>query len=158
MDRNRKQQDAVSRVPETLVLCTPIATTTSNDRLSYRSGETARVAEEQRRIAERVLNENSELLSALKYAEAGQRGFPLAGDEQYLEPFTQAMSVIPGILNRVKDEIINRPDQAERMRAIKPLVHEKLAELKKTIALHRAKKEAEALAVGSPGPWKGAHG
>src|SRR4029077_11315768 len=89
----------------------------------------------------------ADLLSALKDAETGQRGFLITGEKQFLEPYNQALIDVPRILRRVKEQVTGRPDQIERLTAIEPLISNKLAELKATIDLRQANRGAEALAM-----------
>ena len=115
--------------------------------LSYRSGRAARLAEEQRKISQDIERLNATLLSTLKDAETGQRGFLLTGQEQYLEPHNQAVSAIPGLLERLRAAALSRPDQAARIRNIQPAAAEKLGEMKTTIELRRSNRLAEAMAL-----------
>ena len=43
-----------------------------------------------------------QVVSTLKDAETGQRGYLLTGERVYLEPYEQALSVIPGQLERLR--------------------------------------------------------
>lgn len=88
-----------------------------------------------------------ELLSTLKDAETGQRGFLLTGDESYLGPYNAAVQDTAARLAQVKDLTIDNPRQQERLRALKLHVDAKLAELKQTIDLRHEKGAAAALAV-----------
>ena len=85
------------------------------------------------RHARSVLDSNETLLSALKDAETGERGFLLTGDRTYLEPYQQALTVIPGALAQLTREAREDSGQAERVKLLQPLVSQKLAELKQAI-------------------------
>ena len=137
----------VSRIPETVVLGASLLVVLTIVVLSYRSGQAARLAEEQRKISQDIERLNATLLSTLKDAETGQRGFLLTGQEQYLEPYNQAVSVIPGLLERFRAAALSRPDQVARIRNIQPAVAEKLSELKTTVELRRSNRLAEAMAL-----------
>ncbi len=50
---------------------------------------------EQLDITRRIVRSTATLLSDLKDAETGQRGFLLTGREEYLEPYQAAVSRIP---------------------------------------------------------------
>jgi PAS domain S-box-containing protein len=80
-----------------------------------------------------VLDLNETLLSAIKDAETGQRGFLLTGEKTYLEPYRKALTVIPGALARLGRDTREDPRQAERVKLLEPLVSEKLAEIKQAI-------------------------
>ena len=64
--------------------------------LSWQDWKIFREAMAEARHARSVLDANETLLSALKDAETGQRGFLVTGDNQYLEPYQQALALIPG--------------------------------------------------------------
>ncbi len=95
----------------------------------------------------RVVGQFDGLLSSLKDAETGQRGFLLTGDESYLEPYTRARAVMSSevaairVLMRDDDRRLRRLNTFERLNA------SKMEELAQTIALRRAGKTAEALAI-----------
>ncbi|MFN0103300.1 MAG: PAS domain S-box protein [Bryobacteraceae bacterium] len=115
--------------------------------LSYRSWVLFDESSERAVISQRVTAEAGTLLSAIKDAETGQRGFLLTGREQYLEPYQNAMAEALAALDRLKAAAVPRPDQAQRVDALKPLVTEKLEELKRTIDLQRSGGRDAALAV-----------
>lgn len=115
--------------------------------LSYRSGEAARVAEQERKSAEGIVRVSALLLSTLKDAETGQRGFLLTGREDYLAPYNQAVAAMPGILDRFRTATASQPDLARQVQNIERLAGQKLAVLKATIELCRANQPAAALAM-----------
>lgn len=76
------------------------------------------------------------VLSTLKDAETGQRGFLLTDDKQYLEPYTAALSRLPEELKavaQVNDAHIPEKD----LEILNSLAASELAELKRTIDLRR---------------------
>ena len=107
-----------------------------------------------------VLGEREQLLSSLKDAETGQRGFLLieekgAKKESYLEPYNQAVKDIPGILDRLQkltDD--NELQQTLLKEDLRPLIETKLTELARTIRLDREGKRSEALDVVKSGEGK----
>jgi PAS domain S-box-containing protein len=136
-----------SQIPEMLVLGLSLLVVLAIVLLSYRSGHDAHLAEEQRRTSHDIDRLNTTLLSTLKDAETGQRGFLLTGQEQYLAPYNHAVSDIPRLLEGYKAAALSRPDQMARMRNIEPVIAEKLLELKTTVELRRSNRLAEALAL-----------
>ena len=50
------------------------------------------------RETEQLLSHVENILSTMKDAETGQRGFVITGDESYLEPYSHALAEIPRIL------------------------------------------------------------
>jgi methyl-accepting chemotaxis protein len=91
--------------------------------------------------------ELTDLLSLLKDAETGQRGYLLTAEESYLEPYKTAVAAIKAKLADVKKLAGDSPDQQRRLAAITPLIDSKLAELKQTIDLRRVQGFDAALKV-----------
>jgi PAS domain S-box-containing protein len=115
--------------------------------LSFRAWLVLRRQSEQLRISQQVSAKAEALLSALKDAESGQRGFLLTGKEQYLEPYQSAVNEVPAALGRLAAATVPRPDQAERAASLRPLLAAKLDELKQTIELRRTQGPEAALAI-----------
>jgi methyl-accepting chemotaxis protein len=86
-----------------------------------------------------VLTRLDGLLSLLKDAETGQRGFIIVGAERYLEPYTAAIGKIEPALQDIQRMTVDNPVQQQRIVALKPKVAEKLAELDETIRLSKTK-------------------
>jgi len=55
--------------------------------LTYRSLAALRRSTDQAAITRKVVDESTALISSLKDAETGQRGFLLTGEDRYLEPY-----------------------------------------------------------------------
>ena len=106
--------------------------------LSWQDWKIFRGAMAQSRHARSVLDANETLLSALKDAETGQRGFLVTGDKQYLEPYQQALALIPGALTRLTALTHDDPPQADRLKLLAPVVSDKLAELDHTIEVRQS--------------------
>jgi CheY-like chemotaxis protein/CHASE3 domain sensor protein len=87
------------------------------------------------------------LLSAVKDAETGQRGFLLTGNELYLDPYTTARAALPGLVRRVRELTVDNPRQTQRIDTIDRLTTEKLAELADTVELRRAGNAEQAMAM-----------
>jgi PAS domain S-box-containing protein len=141
------EPDVVSRLPETAVLALSVLIALLIGYLSYQNALDVSSAARQLQISLVVRDLTADLLSALKDAETGQRGFLITGEEQFLEPYNQALIDVPRILRRFKEQVTGRPDQIERVTAIEPLISSKLGELKATIDLYQSNRKAEALAV-----------
>ncbi|WP_376099467.1 ATP-binding protein [Roseomonas sp. CCTCC AB2023176] len=84
---------------------------------------------------------NTEILANLRDAETGQRGFLLTGDEAYLEPFNASRAWLGAEAGRLRGT--NGPNAVR----VADAIEQKLAELDDTIALQRAGRRAEAIAV-----------
>ena len=93
-----------------------------------------------------MLNLN-ELLSTVKDAETGQRGYVLTGDEAYLEPYNAAVTHTDEQITKVRTLIRSEPEQLVRLARLREIVNSKLAELNSTVTARRDKGFAAALAI-----------
>ncbi len=84
-----------------------------------------------------VLRNLEQLLSTMKDAETGQRGFIITGEERYLEPYNSALGQSDQVLKSVRELTKDNPNQQRRLDALEPLIEGKFAELKETIDLRR---------------------
>ncbi|MDR3461283.1 MAG: response regulator [Beijerinckiaceae bacterium] len=87
------------------------------------------------------------LLSTVKDAETGQRGYLLTDNERYLEPYNAALLAIPSQLDQLAEFTRDNPNQRSRIGPLKLHVGAKLAELKQTIDLRRTQGLEAALVV-----------
>jgi methyl-accepting chemotaxis protein len=86
----------------------------------------------------RVLSGLEGLLSSLKDAETGERGYLLTGDAGYLEPYHGAVRGIEQQITELRTITADNPGQQRELAALEPLVAEKLAGLRDTIGLRRS--------------------
>jgi methyl-accepting chemotaxis protein len=84
-----------------------------------------------------VLEDIAQLLSLMKDAETGQRGFVITGDDAFLEPYQQALGPVPKTLANLRSLTSDNPRQQRRIDEAEPLLAAKLAELKRTIDMRR---------------------
>jgi|GEM_PF-4160273 len=100
---------------------------------------------------ERVLHSHqvqislSNVLSQLKDAETGQRGFLLTGNEAYLEPYNIAISQLDDTLAKLKNLTADNPNEQKRLKKIEVLKRKKLEELGQTIRLLREEGQKSAI-------------
>jgi CheY-like chemotaxis protein/signal transduction histidine kinase len=94
-----------------------------------------------------VLGQLESLLSTLKDAETGQRGFLLTGEESYLQPYTDAREALAGEIRTAHALLANRPEQKRRLEALENIANLKMAELETTVAARRAGKSDAALSI-----------
>ena len=87
------------------------------------------------------------LLSSLKDAETGQRGYLLTNSESYLEPYDTARADIPGEIQELRRLTADNPKQQELLSQIQRFGEQKLSEMQETIVLKRAGNQEGALAV-----------
>ncbi len=78
------------------------------------------------------------LMSSLKDAETGQRGYMLTDRESYLEPFNTARAAIPGQLQEMRRLTLGNPRQQELLSQAERFAQDKLDELQHNLDLQRA--------------------
>jgi signal transduction histidine kinase len=79
------------------------------------------------------------VLSTLKDAETGQRGYLLTGQESYLKPYNSAVKTIARQIEDLRQLTVADPEQQQQIIGLQPLVTRKLTELKQTIDLRKNK-------------------
>ena len=85
------------------------------------------------------------VLSTLKDAETGQRGFLLTGTERFIEPYTAALATLPRQIADARLLAKDSPAELQRLNDVERISADKLAELKETIDLKRAGQAEAAL-------------
>ena len=76
-----------------------------------------------------VLTALEELLSLMKDAETGQRGYLLTADVKYLEPYKDARNAFQQTLNRITWLTEDNARQQRHLEALSPLLTAKFKEL-----------------------------
>ena len=115
--------------------------------LSYQSLQTTTQSAASLTQTVEVLGRLQGLLSTLKDAETGQRGFLLTGEESYLAPYTDAKDALPDEIRSMRALFATRPEQRRRLDALESLANLKMAELESTIVARRAGKPDAAMAI-----------
>jgi CheY-like chemotaxis protein/CHASE3 domain sensor protein len=95
----------------------------------------------------RVLGQLEALLSTLKDAETGQRGYLLTGNTSYLEPYTDAKNALPDEFKIMRALIVDRPLQEQRLVELESLAKLKMAELESTVVARQAGQADAALSI-----------
>ncbi len=97
------------------------------------------LAETTRRVARshEVQDALERLLSTVKDAETGQRGYFITADPDYLAPYTEAVAEVQRRLRRVRELTGDLPNHRERLAEVGRLTDAKLAELAHTIVVYR---------------------
>jgi methyl-accepting chemotaxis protein len=95
----------------------------------------------------------AELLSVMRDAEIGQRGYLITGLDSYLEPFNNAVSKVEDHRKVVRKLTADNPDQQRRLTELEPLIRAKFEEMTETIDLRRTKdfEAAKAVVLGGSG-------
>ena len=115
--------------------------------LSYQSLQTTTSTATGLTQAVQTLGRLGALLSTIKDAETGQRGFLLTGEEGYLGPYTDAKDALSDDFKSLNALLVNRPEQRRRLGALESLTDQKMAELESTVVARRAGKQDAALAI-----------
>jgi CheY-like chemotaxis protein/CHASE3 domain sensor protein len=115
--------------------------------LTYRSLQTRAIAAQRVTRTLEVLEQLQSILSLVKDAETGQRGFLLTGEDPYLEPNINAKAQLPEAFRRARRLLGDDQVQQQRLASLELAVNEKLAELDRIIALRRKGDVAGAIAA-----------
>lgn len=94
-----------------------------------------------------VISRLQDVLSLLKDAETGQRGYLLTGKDEYLEPYRTAVEKMPGRVDQLQALTADNPDQQARLPALRALIAAKLGELNEAVTARRDRGQDAALAV-----------
>jgi PAS domain S-box-containing protein len=78
-----------------------------------------------------------DVLSNLRDAETGQRGYLLTGDERYLQPYTKSHAVVADSIDRLRSLVAKDGVRLEELNSIAAATSAKLAELQHTIKLRK---------------------
>ncbi len=100
------------------------------------------------------LNKLEQLLSELKDAETGQRGYILTGEEPYLEPYQTAIASVDGEIKNLRTLTTLHPNQQRQLDALEPLIAKKLAEVNRLVDLRKNQGLEAALKVMRTGQGK----
>lgn len=100
-------------------------------------------ADETRELQEQT----DKLLSSVTDAETSQRGYLLTGDKKYLGPYDKAVNDIPGEMVKLAASASTVPRAARQVENIQAMVHDKMADLKRTIQLRDEAGEEAAMAL-----------
>jgi CheY-like chemotaxis protein/CHASE3 domain sensor protein len=114
--------------------------------LSYQSLRATEASSNSLNQSIEVLGRLNLLLSTMKDAETGQRGYLLTGDDTYLEPYTAAKATLAGEFTALRGLLANRPQQQKRLEALQTLANQKMEELADTVSLRRSGQVDAALA------------
>ena len=107
-------------------------------------------AAEARQHTRAVIDSADDLLSSLKDAETGQRGYALTGSEAFLQPYLAVRDRIKGDLEALRRSTSISAAQ-RHLDTLTPLVHAKLEELSQAVELRRKGDTPALLALVSDG-------
>src|SRR3954471_6851869 len=89
-----------------------------------------------------VLESLEEVVSTVKDAETGQRGYIITGETSYLAPYDRGRAEISRKVARAKMLTVDNPRQQERFVALELSIAAKMNELGRTIELRKTDFEA----------------
>ena len=84
-----------------------------------------------------VLNLLERIHSVMKDAETGQRNYLLTADPSYLEPHTRAANSVDKLIDELKVQVSDNPEQQHRLGVLSEKTDEVLDSLKETIELRK---------------------
>jgi PAS domain S-box-containing protein len=111
------------------------------------------VAAEARSHTRRVISAAESVLTQLRDAETGQRGYALTGDEAFLEPYLSGRDRIAGYFGDLRQTAQIQASQTH-LDALSPLIDAKLAELAQVIVLRQKNQMTDVLALVKSGQGK----
>lgn len=129
----KENNKLVFSIAGALLLVVLIALIVAASFWAFKQNETA--LEARRHTNDLILRANA-LMSELKDAETGQRGYLLTGDEAFLEPYLMVRDHIIGDLDQLR-QLNSIPAANKPLNALVPLVDAKMAELAEVIELRR---------------------
>ena len=103
--------------------------------LAYRAWLDFGRRQEQVQITRQVIDSTYALLSSLRDAETGQRNFLVTGEDRYLDPYRQALTDVPVLLERLSG-FVGR-DEVQRLEQLRPLIQDRLDSLAATVEVRR---------------------
>ena len=106
--------------------------------ISYRNTTGTIKAIELKVHSYQVLENLEGVLSALKDAETGQRGYIIVGEDRYLEPYQVGATVVNQTIQSLRRLTVDNTYQQHRLDVLEPLIVNKLTELKETIELRKS--------------------
>jgi PAS domain S-box-containing protein len=105
--------------------------------LSYQSSEVLINTSKSLLNTQVTINSLQELLSHIKDAETGQRGYILTRNDAYLEPYQTAVVKVTPEIQQLRKLTASDPQQVRQLDILEPLIVAKVNELKKTIDLRQ---------------------
>ncbi|NJM76071.1 MAG: hypothetical protein HC852_10105 [Acaryochloridaceae cyanobacterium RU_4_10] len=84
-----------------------------------------------------VIDTSEELLSTLKDAETGKRGYLLAGKVEYLQPYQDSLPKIRVLLKRLKQLTLDNASQQKTLAQMGTLIDAKLLEIAQTLKIYQ---------------------
>lgn len=109
-----------------------------NALISYRA--TARLIDQERWVSHthQVLTELEGIISTMKDAETGERGFIITGEQPYLDPYLAAVNQVHDRIQKLKQLTADNPNQQARIPLLQQKIDNQLKSLKSEIDLRKS--------------------
>ena len=85
-----------------------------------------------------VINQTERIMSSVKDAETGNRGYLITGEEPYLVPYNDAVRELPAELNFFQSLTSDNPVQQQNIAEMREVIERRLALLKQGIEIRRS--------------------
>jgi len=115
--------------------------------LSYQDWTAFQRSAPQVQHSRQLLQNVEDVMSFIRDAESGQRGFLLTGNPQYLDGYHAAVASLPAELARLRASVASEPALRPRCDTLSGLISEKISELQETVSLRQTEGFQAALAV-----------
>lgn len=122
--------------------------------MSYRAVDTLTTTSYQVTRTHQAQAHIAALMSALKDAETGQRGFMLTADDAYLDPYRTALADIPRLLAELRPLIRDNPAQQTRLNQAAIMIENLMTLHKERIEIRRSSPAESALKLIRTGEGK----
>jgi hypothetical protein len=86
---------------------------------------------------QQVLTRLEQTLGTMRDIQTGQRGYLIAGDERFLDPYESGLDAVRERLDDLAALTADNPAQQERLAALRPIVEQKIAFVTETVELFR---------------------
>jgi PAS domain S-box-containing protein len=123
--------------PANAVFALAIAMLAALSWFSYRHAAALLQSEQEEGHAYAIIGEFDQLLAALTTAEAGERGFLVAGDGKSLALYRQALGQVTKRLAALDALTLDNPRQRQRLRALEGPIADGLGELERSVTVRR---------------------
>jgi len=126
----------------------------ANGLASYRATQTLIANEQRVAHSHQVIGEIESILSTIKDAETGERGYLITGSEDFLAPYNDALAQIDRQVKHFEVLTADNPRQQARIPTLRQKIADRLAILKRGIEIHRSGDAAGAQQLTKEGPGR----
>ncbi|MBW4555312.1 MAG: response regulator [Trichormus sp. ATA11-4-KO1] len=106
--------------------------------ISYQSTNELIATSRKEKHTYQVLSQLEALESQLIYAETGQRGYIITGEQRYLEPYNATSILLAQTVKELKELTVDNPQQQRRLDRLQPMISERMAVMQQIINLRQS--------------------